>query len=105
MKKIAFKMLLNTGEVEEYTKRYDAIWPELKALLIDSGIYDYSIYFDETSHSLFAVVFVKNSFHNHLLSENEILRKWWDYMSDIMETELDNSPLTHKLEEVFNLVS
>jgi L-rhamnose mutarotase len=33
----------------------------------------------------------------------EIVRRWWDYMKDIMETNPDNSPVTVELEEVFRL--
>ena len=37
------------------------------------------------------------------LGFNEIQQKWWDYMSDIMETNPDNSPVTVPLVEVFYL--
>ena len=37
------------------------------------------------------------------LGNKEIIRKWWDYMADIMEVNPDNSPLTAELEEVFYL--
>ena len=47
MNRIAFKMKLKQGCVEEYKKRHDEIWPELKQLLKDAGIGDYSIFFDE----------------------------------------------------------
>ncbi|MGC9354630.1 MAG: L-rhamnose mutarotase, partial [Mariniphaga sp.] len=30
MQRIAFKMYLNEGQKEEYKKRHDQIWPELK---------------------------------------------------------------------------
>ena len=45
MTKGAFKMKLKAGYEEEYKKRHDAIWPELKELLVGSGITDYSIFF------------------------------------------------------------
>ena len=51
----AFKMQLKPGVVAEYRKRHDEIWPELSALLTESGIYDYSIFLDEETLSLFAV--------------------------------------------------
>jgi len=35
------------------------------------------------------------------ISSKEIMKKWWDYMKDIMETNPDNSPATTSLEEVF----
>jgi L-rhamnose mutarotase len=37
------------------------------------------------------------------LPSQEIMRKWWDYMKDIMETSPDHSPITVSLEEVFHL--
>jgi len=40
----AFKMFLNPGAAEEYRRRHDAIWPELKALLREKGVRNYSIY-------------------------------------------------------------
>ena len=34
---------------------------------------------------------------------DEITRKWWDYMADIMEVNPDNSPVTVPIEEVLHL--
>ena len=52
----AFKMQLKPGAVDEYRRRHDEIWPELSALLSSAGIYDYSIFLDENTLSLFAVL-------------------------------------------------
>lgn len=54
MKRLAFKMQLYPGYEEEYKKRHDAIWPELKAILKSAGIHHYAIYLDEDNHVLFA---------------------------------------------------
>ena len=43
MKREAFKMFLKPGFEQEYKKRHAAIWPELKKMLSDGGVYDYSI--------------------------------------------------------------
>ena len=43
MKREAFKMFLKPGFEKEYEKRHAAIWPELKKMLSDGGVYDYSI--------------------------------------------------------------
>ncbi len=37
------------------------------------------------------------------MKDNPIIQKWWDYMSDIMETHDDNSPVSIELQEVFYL--
>ena len=47
MEQIAFVMQLNAGQKQEYKKRHDALWPELKNLLLESGIRDYSIFLDD----------------------------------------------------------
>ncbi|RLC38180.1 MAG: L-rhamnose mutarotase, partial [Candidatus Nealsonbacteria bacterium] len=47
MKRVAFKMKLKAGYEEEYKKRHDEIWPELKGELFKAGIYDYSIFLDK----------------------------------------------------------
>lgn len=101
MKSKAFKMKLLPGFKEEYKKRHVEIWPELSRLLSDRGIYDYSIFLDEETLTLFAVQKVKEGANLNGLTEEPVLRKWWDYMADIMETNPDNSPVDKPLEQVF----
>ncbi|WP_175620438.1 L-rhamnose mutarotase [Chryseobacterium schmidteae] len=103
MKRIAFKMFLNEGCQEEYVKRHDEIWPELKVLLKESGIADYSIFLDEETNVLFGVLNCKNELAYEDLPHHPIMQKWWDYMEDIMQTNADNSPIGIQLEEVFYL--
>ena len=45
--RLAFKMKLKEGQKEEYRKRHNAIWLELKLLLKQAGVSEYSIFFDE----------------------------------------------------------
>ena len=42
----AYTMRLKPGHIAEYKKRHDEIWPELVALLKDTGISEYSIFLD-----------------------------------------------------------
>ena len=103
MKRFAFKMKLKPGFISEYKKRHDEIWPKLKKLLSDAGVRDYSIFFDEETHFLFAVQKVVGESGSQDLGQTEIVQKWWAYMADIMETNPDNSPVSIPLEEVFYL--
>jgi L-rhamnose mutarotase len=103
MSKLAFKMKLKPGFADEYKKRHDEIWPELKALLADAGISDYSIYLDEETHTLFAVQRQDGGQSSQELGSTAIVQKWWAYMADIMETNPDNSPVSVPLREVFFL--
>ena len=101
MKRIAFKMKLNEGQKEAYTKRHNEIWPELKKLLKDNGVSEYSIFLDEETSMLFAFQKVSGDGGSQDLSNNDIVKKWWDFMADIMEVNTDNSPISIPLEEVF----
>ncbi len=103
MERLAFKMYLNEGQKEEYQKRHNELWPELKKMLKESGVSDYSIFFDEETSTLFAVQKVSGGSGSQDLGQTEIVQKWWKFMSDIMKTNPDNSPVSVPLEEVFYL--
>jgi L-rhamnose mutarotase len=101
MKRLAFKMYLNEGQKEEYIKRHDEIWPELKKLLKGAGVSEYSIFLDEETNTLFAFQKVGSEGGSQNLGQTEIVKKWWAFMADIMKTNPDNSPVTVALKEVF----
>ncbi len=101
MKRMAFKMHLNEGQKEVYKKRHEDIWPELKSLLKKAGVGEYSIFLDEETNTLFAFQKVDGVEGSQDLGKNEIVKRWWDYMSDIMKVNPDNSPVMTALEEVF----
>ena len=101
MQRVAFKMYLKPGFDEEYEKRHSAIWPELKQLLLDTGVEDYSIFWDKETNILFAVQKNKGAQSSQEIGTNPIIQKWWDYMADIMEVNEDNSPISIPLVELF----
>lgn len=101
MKRLAFKMYLKPGYEIEYERRHNEIWPELQKELKESGISDYSIYWDKESNYLFAFQKVDELVSSH--DPAAIIWKWWAYMSDIMETNPDTSPLSVSLKEVFHM--
>ena len=101
MKRFAFKMKLKPGFRDEYKKRHDEIWPELKTLIQSTGVSDYSIFLDEETNILFAVQKQGGEASSQDLGTNPLVQKWWAYMADIMETNPDNSPVTIPLDEVF----
>ncbi|MEM8764373.1 MAG: L-rhamnose mutarotase [Bacteroidota bacterium] len=101
MKRLAFKMKLNAGQKMAYVERHNQLWPELKSLLKESGVSEYSIFLDEETNILFAFQKVSGPNGSQDLASNAIVQKWWDFMADIMETHADNSPTSKPLEEVF----
>jgi len=72
-------------------------------MLKDQGIGNYSIFYDEETNILFAYQEQSGESSSQDLGTEEIVKKWWKYMADIMETNPDNSPVTVPLEQVFFL--
>ncbi|MES2574359.1 MAG: L-rhamnose mutarotase [Bacteroidota bacterium] len=103
MQRIAFKMQLYKEQVQEYQRRHEEIWTELAELLKNAGVEDYSIFLDPGTNALFAVLKIENPDELNELPKHPIMQKWWKYMSDIMETNPDNSPVSIPLTEVFYL--
>lgn len=103
MARRAFKMKLFSGQIAEYQRRHDEIWPELKQLLKETGVSDYSIFLDEDTLDLFGVMEVSDEGKMADLPAHPVMQKWWHYMKDIMETNADASPVSIPLREVFYL--
>jgi L-rhamnose mutarotase len=101
MKRVAYLMKLKKGFAAEYRARHDKIWPEMLENIRNAGVCDYSIFLDEETHTLFAVQTLADD-RAADRSNNSVVRKWWDYMADIVETNGDNSPVKIPLQEVFH---
>ena len=96
-------MKLMPGCQEEYKRRHDALWPAVQQLLKENGIKDYSIFLDEETNILFGVQQQGAESSSQDLGQYPIIKKWWAYMADIMETNADHSPVTSPLKMVFHM--
>ena len=103
MQRVAFKMKLHPGQQKEYKRRHDALWPELQELLKKTGIEDYSIFLDEETNYLFGVMNIRSQQELDQLPNHPVMKKWWSYMKDIMDSNPDHSPVSVPLKEVFYL--
>ena len=103
MEKYAFRMKLHPGREEEYRRRHDAIWPELATLLRAAGVSDYSIHLDRETGTLFGVLWRRGDHGMDEMPSHPVMRRWWEHMADIMETNPDGSPVAVPLETVFHL--
>jgi L-rhamnose mutarotase len=103
MDRVAFKMILVPGSAEEYKRRHDHVWPEIAALLKQTGVSEYSIFLEEENHTLYAYLKAADSKLLDTLQTNAIMHKWWAYMADISVSNADNSPVVIPLTEVFYL--
>jgi L-rhamnose mutarotase len=102
METVAWRMQLKPGCAAEYRRRHDDLWPDLADALRQAGIYDYSIFLDEQSLALFAVLKLRAGHHLDRLPQEPVMRRWWDYMADLMETEPDHRPRQWPLVPMFH---
>lgn len=99
---VAFRMQLKPGHEAEYQRRHDALWPDLAATLSAAGVFDYWIFLDPETLSLFAVLRLARSDQREDLAQDPVVRRWWDHMAPLMETHPDNRPVEWPLKPVFH---
>ncbi len=99
----AYKMKLHPGQEQEYKRRYDQLWPEMQEMMRAHGGRNYSIFLDQDTLTLFAVIEIEDEALWAKGADTPVNRRWWDYMEDIMETNPDNSPLSVDLPLLFHL--
>ena len=98
-----FKMKLYEGMAEEYERRHNELWPEMKDMIHKYGGKNYTIFLDEQTNILFGYIELESEELWDKSADTEICKKWWEYMADIMETNDDNSPVSIALKNVFHL--
>ena len=99
----AFKMKLFPGKEKEYEKRHNELWPEMEDMIHEYGGSNYSIFLDEETNVLYGYIELKDENRWNESSNTEICKKWWHFMSDIMETNPDESPVSVNLKSLFYL--
>ena len=103
MTRKGFKMFLYPGMAQEYEKRHNELWPEMKDMIHAHGGHNYSIYLDPETNVLYGYLEVEDEELWARSADTAVNRKWCDYMADIMETNEDNSPVCVDLKPVFHL--
>lgn len=102
MERYAWKAKLKEGMLDEYRRRHDLIWQNMKDVLREAGICNYSIW--NVGDELFGYYECKKGveYAAKIQAASAVVTMWNEYMSDVMEMEPD--PVTGaqpKLQEVF----
>lgn len=101
----AFRMSVDAGQHEEYTRRHNPIWPELEKTLFEHGVRDYSIYLDPTTGDLFGYAEIESEARWKAIASTDVCQRWWRHMADLMPSNHDSSPIARDLREVFHIVA
>ena len=89
MERMAWKGRIKPGCKAEYIRRHDEIWPEMKALLKEAGICNYTIF--ANGEELFGYYECEKgiAFAEKTQADSPIVDRWNEYMKDILELEMD----------------
>ncbi|MBE6730615.1 MAG: L-rhamnose mutarotase [Ruminococcaceae bacterium] len=89
MEKYAWKAVVKEGCLQEYCRRHDEIWQEMKDVLNEAGIVNYTIW--NVGNELFGYYECTKGidFAAKVQSESEVVKKWDEYMKDVMIMEMD----------------
>lgn len=99
----AFIMRVYPDMHEVYEKRHNEIWPEMVEELRKHGGKNYSIFLDKDSNTLFGYIEIEDEERWKQMALTEINQRWWKFMEPVMETNLDSSPVSKELKEVFHM--
>ena len=101
MERYAWKAAVLPGKLEEYKRRHDNIWPEMKEVLAAAGIRNYTIW--NVGEELFGYYECGSVAEAaRIQAESPIVDKWNEYMKDVMKMDMD--PVTGAqplMEQVF----
>ena len=103
MEKYAWKGKIVEGKLEEYIKRHNNIWEELKDVLNEAGIKNYTIW--NVGNELFGYYECELGIEHatKVQRESEVVDRWNEYMKDVLIMEMDpETGAQPKLVQVFS---
>lgn len=103
MEKYAWHATVKEGCIDEYIRRHDNLPKDMKQLLREAGIFNYTIW--NVGNQLFGYYECKNGidFAAKVQNESPIVARWDEYMSDILIMEKDpETGAQPKLQKVFS---
>lgn len=89
MEKYAWRASVAEGKIDEYKRRHDNLWPEMKELLGRAGIKNYTIW--NVGNELFGYYECEHGaeYAARVQRESEVVKRWDEYMKDILIMETD----------------
>ena len=104
MERFAWKARVKEGKLDEYQYRHAHIWPEMKQVLKDAGISNYTIW--NVGNDLFGYFECEKgvAYAEAYQAKRAVVDKWNEYMKDVMVMEMDpKTGAQPKMQQVFFL--
>lgn len=84
MERKTFVLKLKRGMKPEYVRRHKDLWPEMRQMLKDAGVTNYSIWWHEDL--LFGYYEAQSIDRAEAFKrESPVQRRWRDYMADLLD--------------------
>lgn len=105
MHRKSFVITCKAGMIDEYIRRHNPIWEELKVALKSCGVLNYSIFHRPNSNELFGYFEVSDVLLFERLSSYEVCQKWWLHMTEVLicEDAFSLKGREEDLTEIFHL--
>ena len=104
MERYAWRAPVKPGKQAEYIERHNQIWPQMKAVLKEAGIVNYSIWLADGEVFGYYECEKGAAYAAKVQSESPVVDRWNEYMKDVMEMEKDEKTGAQPLlQEVFYL--
>lgn len=101
--RIAMTFRVPRAALAEYERRHLEIWADLRASIATHGGHNFSIFVAPALDLVFSYVEVDDLELWDRSAATEVTRRWWAYMSEIMPTNPDLSPIAEQLPMIFHL--
>jgi L-rhamnose mutarotase len=104
MERYAWRASVKPGKQAEYIERHNQIWPQMKAVLKEAGIVNYSIWLADGEVFGYYECEKGAAYAAKVQSESPVVDRWNEYMKDVMEMKKDEKTGAQPLlQEVFYL--
>ncbi|GHU72810.1 L-rhamnose mutarotase [Clostridia bacterium] len=88
MERFAWKARVLPGQLDEYIRRHDEIWPEMTAVLNSAGISNYTIWnIGDDLFGYYECASVAEA--ARVQAASPVVDRWNEYMKDVMVMEFD----------------
>ncbi len=104
MERVAFRLRVQEGKLDEYKRIHQAVWPELLADMRRASIRNYSIFAD--GHDLFGYLECDDwAAAQTALATSDANRRWQEWMREFLATpvEVDDAEPLSRMVEVFRM--
>ena len=104
MERYAWRASVKPGKQAEYIERHNQIWPQMKAVLKEAGIVNYSIWLADGEVFGYYECEKGAAYAAKVQSESPVVDRWNEYMKDVMEMKkVEKTGAQPLLQDVFYL--